>query len=466
MPRDATRLEVNIGNASDRNADLDLYLIAPSGALIASSTNGGARESLNVKNPAPGYYLIYIAGTDIPSGSTTFDVQDTLFSTSLGSVTVDSAEPVHLTPGESLRIRGRMVADIAPPAGRRLVGRFSLATDAGTALGGADVLLGRVTQPQAEVTGSFGPALGFSLDDRGRVSGSQQVAGVTRPVRWAPGSGVTLLANPGTGTGYALAQSPSQGYATGQLTVAKQTRAILWNAEGELTPLPLPGWEAYTYARGFAVTDEGTVIGNATGLVRNPATGRDQTVNDGYIWNAKDGYRKLAHLTDNRSLTEPLAVNDAGVVVGHSSKDGRRHAVRWDADGRITDLGTLPGMTDSFARSVNSSGTVAGSSGDDAFVLKPGGTMTRLPDFGFDAEAKQVNDAGWIIGTAETAPDVTTAVVWNPEGRMHDLGSMVDSSHWSPMEGIGIHARGEVAFYAMDLKDAGKTKIVVAGLPG
>ncbi|WP_264302794.1 S8 family serine peptidase [Streptomyces poriferorum] len=466
VPRDATRLEVSLGNASDENADLDLYLIGPSGALIASSTNGGARESLALKEPAPGYYGIYIAGTDVPSGSTTFDIQDTLFSKSLGSVTVDESGPVRLAPGKATRIRGRLVADTAPPAGRRLVGRFSLATEEGTTLGSADVLIGKVTQPQADVTGSFGPAMGFSLDDKGRVSGSQQVSNVTRPVRWSPDSGVTLLDNAGSGSGFVFAQSASSGYSVGQLTVGKETRAAFWNAEGELTTLPLPDWETYIYSRGFAVNDEGTVTGNATGYVKNPATGRDQQVNDPFVWDAEMGYRRLAHLTDNRSLTEPLAINDAGVAVGHSSKDGKRRAVRWDADGGITDLGTLPGMTDSYARSVNSAGTVVGTSGDDAFVIATGGTMTRLPDFGFDAEALKVNDAGWIIGTAETEPDVTTPVVWDPQGRMFDLGSMVDSSRWSPTEGIGINNRGEVAFYAGDLKDGGSTKVVVAGLPG
>ncbi|MEU9361636.1 S8 family serine peptidase [Streptomyces sp. NPDC048301] len=466
VPRDATGLEVNIGNASDPDADLDLYLMAQSGALVASSTNGGSRESLTVKDPAPGYYLIYVAGTDIPSGSTTFDVQDTMFSKSLGSVTVDEAKPVRLASGKATTVRGRIVPDAAPSDGRRLVGRFSLAGEDGTALGSADVLLGKVTQPQAEVTGSFGPAVAFSLDDQGRVAGSRQVSGVTRPVRWSQESGTVQLADAGARNGYVLGQSASKGYATGALANAEGTRAALWNQQGELTTLPLPDWEAYSFARGFAVDDTGTVIGNATGYVKNPATGGNMQVNDPYVWDAEGGFRKLAHLTSDRSLTEPLAMNNAHVVVGHSHKDGRRHAVRWDAEGRITDLGTLPGMAESTARSVNSSGTVVGSSGDDAFVLRPGGTMTRLPDFGFDAEAAQVNDAGWIVGTAETAPETNTTVVWDPEGRMYDLGAMVDRTHWVPDESIGINNRGEVAFYAMDLKDGGSTKVVLAKLPG
>ncbi|MFD4227462.1 S8 family serine peptidase [Streptomyces sp. NPDC058545] len=464
VPRDATRLEVTMGNASDPDADLDLYLVAQSGMLIASSTNGGARESLTVKDPAPGYYLLYIAGTDVPSGSTEFDIQDTMFSRSLGSVTVDDDQPVRLASGASTTVRGRLVADTPPPAGRRLVGRFSLATD-DTVLGSADVLLGKVTQPQATVTSSFGPAIGFGLDDAGRVAGSQQVDGRSRPIRWDPDTGTTILDDGGARSSYVLGQSSSGDFGAGQLTLSGGTRAGVWDKDGKLTTLPLPDWEQYSFDRGFAVNDEGVVVGNATGYIKDPTTGRNQEVNEGFRWDEKNGFQKLPHLTDSRSLTEPLAVNDAGVVVGHSSMQGKRHAVRWDAEGKVVDLGTLPGMADSYATSVNASGVVVGTSGDDAFVLKPGGAMTRLPDFGFNAKALKVNDTGWIIGTAETEPDAETAVVWDPDGRMYALRAMVDTTHWAPTEGIGINNRGQVAFYATDLKAQGSTKVVVATLP-
>ncbi|MFD8572732.1 hypothetical protein [Streptomyces sp. NPDC059639] len=195
----------------------------------------------------------------------------------------------------------------------------------------------------------------------------------------------------------------------------------MWDKGGKLTTLPLPDWEQYSVDRGFAVDDEGTVVGNATGYVKNPTTGGNQQVNDAFRWDADNGFQKLAPLTDNRTLTEPLAVNASGVVVG--------------------------------------------TSGDDAFVLKPGGTMTRLPDFGFSAKALKVNDAGWIIGTAETEPDADAAVVWDSDGRMYALSAMVDSAHWTPTEGIGINNRGQAAFYATDRTDQGTTKVVVATLP-
>ncbi|MFF8408894.1 S8 family serine peptidase [Streptomyces omiyaensis] len=465
VPRDATRFEVALGNPSDPKADLDLFLVHQSGTLAGSSTNGGSEERITVKDPAPGYYLLYIAGTAVPSGSTAFDVQDTMFSESLGAVTVDDTEPVDLASGAALTVRGRLTADVRPPAGRQLVGRFSLATDRGTTLGSTDVLIGSVTQPTAEVTAAFGPAVGFGVDDNGRVVGSQQSGGRTRPISWTAKDGVTALDPAASTSGYALGTSPASGLTVGQLTLPGGTRGALWDANGTLSVLPLPDWEQYTYDRAFAVNDSGTVIGNASGLVTDPATGIRLSVNDPFRWTRDGGFTRLAHLTADRRLTEPLAIDEAGTVVGHSSKEGRRHAVRWDADGTVHDLGTLPGMADSTARDISATGTVVGSSGHDAFVQRPGGAMTRLPDFGFDADAFSVNAAGWIAGTAELEPDATTAVVWDPQGRLYDLRAMVDRTHWVPTEGIGVNDRGEVAFYAYDLTADGSVRIVTAKLP-
>ncbi|MFI1093816.1 S8 family serine peptidase [Streptomyces sp. NPDC020917] len=464
VPRDGRRLEIAMGNATDPQADLDLYLVSATGALIGSSTHGGSQESITVDDPAPGYYEVYIAGTHVPSGSTAVDIQDTVFSDSLGSVTVDDAAPVDLPHGGTLTVRGRLTADTRPPAGHQLVGRFSVATDQGTTIGSADLVVGTLTQPQATVTGSFGPATGFSLTDLGQVAGSQQSGGRSVPVRWDAATGVTALDNGGATSGYVLGQSRTAGYAAGQLTIGGQTHGGLWDAGGKLTVLPLPDWKAYRFDRAFAVNDSGTVVGNATGYVTDPATGRQTEVNDAFAWTAAGGFRALPHLTGSAQLTEPLAIGDDGTVVGHSSVDGNRRAVKWAPDGTLTDLGTLPGKADSYAQAVNASGEIVGTSGDDAFVLRPGGTMTRLPDFGFDAHALAVNDAGWIAGTAETAPDETTAVVWDPQGRMYDLGAMVDARHWRPTEGIGLNNRNQVAFYAYDLTDQGTTKVVVAQL--
>ncbi|WP_328460290.1 S8 family serine peptidase [Streptomyces sp. NBC_00448] len=464
VPRDARRLEIAMGNATDPGADLDLYLVGPTGATVGSSTHGGAAESIAMDDPAPGYYQVYVAGTHVPSGSTAFDIQDTVFSDSLGSVTVDDARPVDLAHGGKLTVHGRLTADAQPSDGRELVGRFSVATDRGDVIGSADVVVGRLTQPRATVLVDFGPATGFSLTDQGQVAGSQQVGGQTVPIRWDATAGVTRLDDGGARSGYVLGQSRTAGYAVGQLTIGSQTHGGLWDANGKLTVLPIPDGKAYSFDRAFAVNDSGTVVGNATGYVSDPTTGKNTEVNDAFSWTAAGGFRMLPNLAGDASLTEPLAIGDDGTVVGHSDAGGRRHAVKWAPDGTVTDLGTLPGMADSYAQAINSSGVIVGSSGDDAFVLRPGGAMTRLPDFGFDANALGISDSGWIVGTAETAPDETTAVVWDPQGRLYDISAMVDGQRWAPTEGIGINNHDQVAFYAFDTADEGTTKVVVAQL--
>jgi probable HAF family extracellular repeat protein len=57
------------------------------------------------------------------------------------------------------------------------------------------------------------------------------------------------------------------------------------------------------------------------------------------------------------------AVNDAGTIVGFSDTDSfQTHAARWDPDGQVHDLGGLPGLIESQAWSINSSGLVVGNS--------------------------------------------------------------------------------------------------------
>jgi uncharacterized membrane protein len=466
VPRDAERLEVSIGDPADQQADLDLYLVDSTGALVASSVHGGSEESVSVDRPAPGFYHAVIAGTRVPSGSTAFTVQDTVFSDSLGSVTVDGAKPVRLTHGRGLTFRGRLVADTQPPAGRQLIARFGVADDKGVTLGSTDLVVGQVTQPQATVLASYGPATAAGLTDTGQIGGSEQIDSRTTPVRWDQQHGAVRLDAGGATSGYVLGQSSTAGYAVGQLTLPSPTgtRGGLWNSAGDLTVLPLPDWQTYTFDRAFAVNDSGLVVGNATGMVTDPATGRQIGVNNGFAWTAAGGFQRLTDLSSDASQTEPLAVNDAGTIVGDAQLSGHREAAKWNADGSVTDLGTLPGMSDSTAQAISPSGIIVGTSGDDAFVLRPGGTMTRLPDFGFDAQALAVNDSGWILGTAEVQPDQDTAVVWDPQGRMYDLNAMVDQAHWEVQEGVGLNSSNQVAFYAADKTEEGTTKVVLAQL--
>ena len=69
----AASLSVTIhGQSSD---DLDLYLVNPSGFIVASSTTPTADESVSVKFPSDGDWTILVHGWSVPEGSSTFDME-------------------------------------------------------------------------------------------------------------------------------------------------------------------------------------------------------------------------------------------------------------------------------------------------------------------------------------------------------------------------------------------------------
>ena len=73
-----------------------------------------------------------------------------------------------------------------------------------------------------------------------------------------------------------------------------------------------------------------------------------------------------------------MDLNDAGVAVGSATwADGNWHAARWNADGTVTDLGTLGGGL-SRALGINNGGQVVGQSHVDAAVHGAGPAHPRV----------------------------------------------------------------------------------------
>jgi len=95
---------------------------------------------------------------------------------------------------------------------------------------------------------------------------------------------------------------------------------------------------------------------------------------------------------------EPTGINQRGMIVG---TDG--HAVSY-SHGKLTDLGTLSGASQSVAYGVNDLGLIVGTSGGHAF-LDFWGSMMDLntlipPNSGWTVtEARGINDFGEIVGT-------------------------------------------------------------------
>jgi probable HAF family extracellular repeat protein len=151
-------------------------------------------------------------------------------------------------------------------------------------------------------------------------------------------------------------------------------------------------------------------------------------VRQAYVFDAKTGTsRMLGSLHGPAGESDAWGINDAGVVVGFSmTATGTMHAVRFELDGAITDLGTLGGAR-SWATDINEHGDIVGSSEiaegiARAFLIPAGGRMIDLGSFGgAESRATAINDRGEIVGAAQTVDREWHAFLYR-DGKLQEVG--------------------------------------------
>jgi probable HAF family extracellular repeat protein len=220
------------------------------------------------------------------------------------------------------------------------------------------------------------------------------------------------------------------------------------------------GPQSYLNLPGYPITTKGALIGTADTTV---ADGDFPNVNP-FMVNFPDGFTAHAfsyrdgQLTDLGALpgnnsSAVFQINGNGVGVGMSGDGTIDPITGWPADhavifknGRVTDIGVLPGGYESFAIAINDRGQVAGfgSNGTpDPYSIFQWGTEVRtfiwqngvMQDIGTlggpDAVMATMNARGQIAGVSYTdsTPNDTTGIptqhpfIWE-KGRMRDLGSL------------------------------------------
>jgi subtilisin family serine protease len=87
--------------ATEANADLDVYVFNPSNQLVASSTLGGTDEQVDLFQPADGTWSVYVHGWQAPGGDSDYDMYSWVISeTPGGNLTIGSA-PTSATNGST-----------------------------------------------------------------------------------------------------------------------------------------------------------------------------------------------------------------------------------------------------------------------------------------------------------------------------------------------------------------------------
>jgi probable HAF family extracellular repeat protein len=183
----------------------------------------------------------------------------------------------------------------------------------------------------------------------------------------------------------------------------------------------------------------------------------------------------VGHLLDQPvTHTIATAMNNQGQVVGMSDAKTNDPTFPWSehavisTNGKITDLGTLPGGYYSQASAINDHGQVVGYANfgktEDVFqpqhaFLYSNGTMSDLGTLGgTQSYATGINNAGQIVGFSTLTSNLQGAVhaFLYQNGAMHDLGTLGGKSSWA----YGINNWGQIVGWS----DTGQTTRTQQGI--
>lgn len=294
----------------------------------------------------------------------------------------------------------------------------------------------------------------------------------------APARTIQALGSLGGGTSFARGINEA-GTIVGEATLANgQTHAFYWQAcERRMEDLGTRGGD---HSMALAINNRGLVTGTSK-------SSAGQYCGEGVVWdlNRNGAVTVLPDHTPGfmYNCSQPLAINDAGVIAGVSN--GK--AVRW-VKGKLEELKPFVGGDNCLPTGINEQGVITGQcntfSGSHGFLWKNGvmidigslgggfvgigdinnagqvagygetpagqlqaflyrnGTFSGLQSLGGYANARALSENGLAAGEAMTGNQSLHAVSWDKQRLVTDLGALPGSNFSSA---FAINSAGAVA---------------------
>jgi probable HAF family extracellular repeat protein len=262
-----------------------------------------------------------------------------------------------------------------------------------------------------------------------------------------------------------------------------QCLTFLWRFGAGMTALPTLGGVNAAWG---GINNVGQVAGYAENTHKDPACPGKVAVNgtgpqffdfEAVVWGPKAGaIRQLSPLPGD-TVAMANGINDFGQVVGTSGTCGNTvvggfeagpHAVLWEPDGSVHDLGNLGGTVNTGmlavgteAWAINNRGMVAGQAalkGNKTFHPFLWTRQTGMMDLGvlpgdLVGAGLYMNNRGEIVGASVSAPGPATgdprAFLWK-QGSMMDLNDLVPAD--SPLyllTAFGINDEGDIVGFGV-----------------
>ncbi len=283
-------------------------------------------------------------------------------------------------------------------------------------------------------------ALAWRINDRGQVAGwATNASGHTHAITWTAARGMIDLGTISGGTESEAWAINEHGVVVGEIDLPNgHHRAFSWTATSGMQDLGTLGGED---AIAEGVNDAGEIVGFST-VAGGGAT-------QGFVWTAHGGMKDAGTL--NGANTRLRSITHSGAV---GTGTGQGQAVLWHASTGFIGLGFLAGGSFSYGARINAREEIAGFADTDvsthAFRWTQATGMVDLSPLSGESgnsEALDINDNGAIVGATTTLvdPEHLHAFVWSVQAGMRQLpvftGDVDD-------EAYGINQAGTIVGYA------------------